>query len=100
MVYSLELSRNFVSPHGLLVMKANAKLPIYIFPVLDPMAWKEDVPNTCGKTYVCLPYIHSSSTGSDEGNAVKEPLNDPGCSMVVTERRVLGTFGSSGRRTS
>ena len=81
----------------LFAARVNVKLPLYVFPVPDPLAWKQDAfQSPVGPSVsVCLPTICVSQAGSLPSSSFDKLLISSGGSAVVTE----GMFPSC-RQTS
>ena len=86
----------------LFATRAKAKLPMYVSPVLDPLAWKQDAfqypwDHLSANSF---PPLGSSQAGSLQGSRLNRPLVDFGGSAVAPEEVVCGPSVVVSRRTS
>ena len=86
-----DICREFGNPLiSLFTTRANAKLPVYMSPVPDPMAWKKDAfQHDLGQSHcLCLPSIHSSKTDPVKSYDLSKPFHDLRSAFLDSERMV------------
>ena len=91
-MYSMQFRRFWFA------LKASAMLPIYVSPVPDPMAWKQDAFSYHGT--ISAPMPSPLLAGIVESDALEKALLDSSSSILASKGVVHLSVVSSGGRTS
>ena len=97
-----EIYRVFGRPHlNLFATRANTKLLLYLSPIPDPRAWKQDTSFSVGPSVrLCLPPICAAPSGHLMGSGVGGSIVGSHSSTMASEGVVCGSTASSHGRTT